>query len=155
MSRQGRLSNGFTLIELMIVVAIVGILASVAVPAYQNYTVRAKVLECVGIYSACKMAVNDYFSSLLAYPPDASTAGCPSANTPYCSAPVIIFTGGTVIKIKITTTAAATGAPCDLVFSGTRTAAGVAGSTINSILWVTDSSATTCAKGYLPSSMRV
>jgi type IV pilus assembly protein PilA len=49
--------QGFTLIELMIVVAIVGILAAVAIPAYQDYTVRARVTEGLGLASAAKVAV--------------------------------------------------------------------------------------------------
>lgn len=56
-------ANGFTLIELMIVVAIIGILAAVAIPAYQDYTVRAKVSEGLVIASSAKMTVADSFAS--------------------------------------------------------------------------------------------
>ena len=52
-----RVQQGFTLIELMIVVAIIGILAAVALPAYQDYTVRAKVTEGLSLASAAKLAV--------------------------------------------------------------------------------------------------
>ena len=55
--------KGFTLIELMIVVAIIGILAAVAIPAYQNYTVRAKVTEMLSIGSAAKAEVGEGFQS--------------------------------------------------------------------------------------------
>lgn len=54
-------SRGFTLIELMIVIAIVGILASVAYPAYQDYTIRARVTEGVSATSPAKLAVTEYF----------------------------------------------------------------------------------------------
>lgn len=54
-----RIQQGFTLIELMIVVAIIGILAAVAIPAYQDYTVRAKVSEILGFGASMKSAVSE------------------------------------------------------------------------------------------------
>jgi type IV pilus assembly protein PilA len=55
--------QGFTLIELMIVVAIVGILAAIAIPAYQDYTVRAKVTEGLSLANSAKILVEDTFTS--------------------------------------------------------------------------------------------
>ena len=67
--------RGFTLIELMIVVAIVGILASVAIPAYSDYTVRAKVTEGIAAAGAAKTSVADYYYANNALPTSNSEAG--------------------------------------------------------------------------------
>jgi type IV pilus assembly protein PilA len=58
-----KIQQGFTLIELMIVVAIIGILAAIAIPAYQDYTVRAKVTEGLSLANAAKIAVAEGYQS--------------------------------------------------------------------------------------------
>ncbi len=67
--------QGFTLIELMIVVAIIGILASIAIPAYQDYTIRAQVSEGLTLSSGAKAAVSEYFMDRGIWPTDNAEAG--------------------------------------------------------------------------------
>ena len=63
-----RAQKGFTLIELMIVVAIIGILAAVAIPAYQDYTARAQVTEAVELLSGGKTAMAEYYADKGVWP---------------------------------------------------------------------------------------
>jgi len=67
--------QGFTLIELMIVVAIIGILAAIAIPAYQDYTIRAQVSEGLNLTGACKAAVTEYYQDQGAFPATNTLAG--------------------------------------------------------------------------------
>ena len=67
--------KGFTLIELMIVVAIIGILAAVAIPAYQDYTIRAKVSEVLVVASAARTSVAEYYISTGSMPATTADAG--------------------------------------------------------------------------------
>ncbi|EXJ09749.1 Pilin [Nitrincola nitratireducens] len=73
--------QGFTLIELMIVVAIIGILAAIALPAYQDYTKRAHVSEGLSLAGAARTAVTEFYSSRAAWPADNTAAGLSAANT--------------------------------------------------------------------------
>ncbi|HLQ13225.1 MAG TPA: pilin [Steroidobacteraceae bacterium] len=69
--------SGFTLIELMIVVAIIGILASIAIPAYQTYTIRAQVSEAFSLASELKGAIQEYRKERGMLPADNAAAGVP------------------------------------------------------------------------------
>ena len=79
--------KGFTLIELMIVVAIIGILAAVALPAYQDYTARSKVTEVMLQVDSCKTATSEFIQANGQFPADADAAGCNSTvSTKYMAA---------------------------------------------------------------------
>ncbi|EPH9197688.1 pilin, partial [Neisseria gonorrhoeae] len=75
------LQKGFTLIELMIVIAIVGILAAVALPAYQDYTARAQVSEAILLAEGQKSAVTEYYLNNGKWPADNGAAGVASSAT--------------------------------------------------------------------------
>ncbi|EMT6697781.1 pilin, partial [Neisseria gonorrhoeae] len=74
------LQKGFTLIELMIVIAIVGILAAVALPAYQDYTARAQVSEAILLAEGQKSAVTEYYLNHGIWPENNDSAGVASAS---------------------------------------------------------------------------
>jgi type IV pilus assembly protein PilA len=76
------IQKGFTLIELMIVVAIIGILAAIAIPAYQDYTVRAQVTEGLNLAAAVKAGVAESFANTGAWPVDLTAAGGDNATPP-------------------------------------------------------------------------
>lgn len=136
--------QGFTLIELMIVVAIIGILAAVALPAYQDYTIRARVTEAIGFAAAAKTAVSEHRISRGDWPADNAAAGL--ANT--VASPVVgsVTVDEDEIEIELST-ASNLGAAAGKTFTFTGTA-----NAQGNVSWI-------CAPGdieskYLPSSCR-
>ena len=83
---KGFRSKGFTLIELMIVIAVVAILVALAVPAYKDYAVRAKITECVNGAAVAKIQISEYRQTLGAWPPSMVHAGidAPSGASNFC-----------------------------------------------------------------------
>jgi type IV pilus assembly protein PilA len=105
MSNMKRIQQGFTLIELMIVVAIIGILAAVALPAYQDYTVRAKVSELMLSASSARTCITE------AYQSGGGGTAIPSVVSAYCSIATVgkvtaasVDSGGNVIVAGSTAT---------------------------------------------------
>ena len=98
-----KLQKGFTLIELMIVVAIVGILAAIALPAYQDYTIRARVSEAAAAAGACKTAVAEFYASNAALPTSEAQAGCSGteAATQFVASTIVGANG--VITVSLST----------------------------------------------------
>ncbi|MBB3169087.1 pilin [Simiduia aestuariiviva] len=138
--------KGFTLIELMIVVAIIGILAAVALPAYQDYTIRAKMSEVIGMAAAAKTTVSEYYVSMGSMPATAGPAGVNTATAQSTYVSAITYTGTTTvgtITYTITNLDPATG---NLVFVGTGSA--------NGVQWACNTAATTIPDKYLPANCR-
>ena len=101
--------KGFTLIELMIVVAIIGILAAIAIPAYQDYTVRAKVTEGLSLASSAKVAISEGYESgdmagVIAAATALNVVGAPNGFVPtkYVTA-MTANTGTGIIKVTYDT----------------------------------------------------
>src|SRR6476660_8590367 len=76
-----KLQQGFTLIELMIVIAILGILMAIAIPAYQDYAVRAKASEGINLAGATKLATAETYSSRGYFPANNDSAGMPTSTS--------------------------------------------------------------------------
>src|SRR5437870_5118220 len=132
-----RLQQGFTLIELMIVVAIVGILAAIALPAYQDYTVRAKVSEALAAAAACKTSVAEYGANKGALPTDTTAAGCVSTATKYVTS-LAVSSGSITI-----TTSAITELPSDAQSKTVRLSPSALSTTNVITQW-------TCESGNMP-----
>ena len=141
-----RVQQGFTLIELMIVVAIVGILAAIALPAYQDYVVRSKMSEVEAALAACKTSVSEYVSTHQNFPANIATAGCSTTDTKY-----VVGSGGTVGTTKINYASQNTGAvggECTLTLNASGYNAGDG----EISQWL--GSFTGCASKYVPSAFR-
>lgn len=123
-----KVQQGFTLIELMIVIAIIGILAAVALPAYQDYTTRAKVSEIIVLASKDKASLSEYYISRGEMPATTTAAGLNDniAQSTYLSG--IAFTQNSTSEAQIQYTTKNLGGDADgktIIFVGEGSANGV------------------------------
>ena len=138
-----RVQQGFTLIELMIVVAIVGILAAIALPAYQDYIIRSKMSEAEAAIAACKTSVAEYTATHAGtLPTSATQAGCSTTATQYVASLAVGAAG------VISTTTQNTGASpaCTLTLTPTQAAS------FEITSWAGTFGG--CASKYVPSAFR-
>jgi type IV pilus assembly protein PilA len=91
-----QIQKGFTLIELMIVIAIIGILAAIAIPAYQNYTIRAQITEGLTLADGWKTAIAEYYATTGNWPLQGNLTGTQVSVGKYESS-VTVTTGGTIV----------------------------------------------------------
>ena len=146
-----KVQQGFTLIELMIVVAIIGILAAIAIPAYQDFTIRSKVTELINAAGVCKTSVAEYYQAKGVFP-GATDSGCSTVGTQNSTPPTVAATTGVItvsanagLATQLTGNASGT----DLTY--TPVLSGGAGSAIQS--WDCKTGTTVAAK-YLPAVCR-
>ena len=96
------MQKGFTLIELMIVVAIIGILAAIAIPAYQDYTIRSKVSEALVAAAPAKTAVSEYYISQGNMPPTVADAGFEvNIDSQYVQSVTMPATGANTVTLRV------------------------------------------------------
>ena len=136
--------KGFTLIELMIVVAIIGILAAIAIPAYSDYTERAKVSELVTIGSSCKGTVTEFYQSEGNFPDNNDEAGCNATQTEKITSITVSDGGATGLITVVSNLTRATGS---FILVGTPVSA-----TDDSVEWTCNTS--TIIPKFLPANCR-
>jgi type IV pilus assembly protein PilA len=146
------MQKGFTLIELMIVVAIIAILAAIAIPAYQNYLIRSQVTEGVTLMDGAKVAVTEFYANHGDFPASNLTAGL---------APAASVTGKYVTSVTVARVSATSGTITSLFTSAAPTNTAIQGKNVvltgtvpsgsENITWTCTGSV---AAKFLPSSCR-
>ena len=142
--------KGFTLIELMIVIAIIGILAAIAIPAYQDYTIRSKVAEGLNLSGAAKLAVAETFDSEGKFMTAQASYGLPNAVSirgNYVSAVTVGANGVIIIEYQ------ASGLGGSPTANGETVVLEPSSANPGSLTWVCDDSGTATA-GSMPAKYR-
>ena len=152
-----RMQQGFTLIELMIVVAIIGILAAVALPAYQDYTIRAKMSEVILALSACRTSITEVYQTG-GTAPGANSWGCENVTSKYVQA-LSTDDDGMVIATVQAISGSVDGSCVTLIPMIAAGQAAVAVGTPSNMGeglygWICGGTGTTVAPNYLPGSCR-
>lgn len=154
---KAQMQKGFTLIELMIVVAIIGILAAIALPAYQDYTVRAKMSEVILAASACRTTITEVVQSSTSLPA-AGAWGCESASSSsqYVASVETNAAGRVLVTSKgiKNTSSGATGGAVSLKPVDGAGNAPTAGGTVSRWICGAAGDGTTVDPKYLPGSCR-
>ena len=119
------MQKGFTLIELMIVVAIIAILAAIAIPAYQDYLVRTQASEGVTMMDGAKVGVTEFFANTGRLPPGNASAGLPAAGSIAGKYVTSVDATGGVITSKFNATTANTAIQGDTIILSPVTTNGV------------------------------
>jgi type IV pilus assembly protein PilA len=146
-----KVQQGFTLIELMIVVAIIGILAAIAIPAYQDFTIRSRVTELINAAGVCKTSVAEYYQAKGSFP-GAADSGCSTVGTAASTPPTVAAgTGVIAVDSAGTLTTQLTGNASGTTLTYTPVLSGGAGSAITA--WDCKTGTTITAK-YLPATCR-
>lgn len=150
--------KGFTLIELMIVVAIIGILAAIAIPAYQNYLIRSQVTEGLSLADGFKTAVSEFYAQYGAFPSALTTTGAaPAAGAPCGGSIAVANAAGSAGKYSTVTVGAC--GQIQIVYNGASVNTKLNGQILdvtpgtdanNDVIWVCGKSSPAAANTVAP-----
>ena len=147
-----KVQQGFTLIELIIVVAIIGILAAIAIPAYQDYTVRSKVTELINAAGVCKTSIAEYYQTKGVMPTNITNSGCSTTGTANSLPPAV--SNGDITVTAASTLATQLGAGTNLGYKADCGGAACAGTPITAWDCTAANAITNITPKYLPASCR-